>query len=62
MGEELNNNTPQPEQKKGGNVVDKTAQAVQKGKKMVDNVKKAKKIANAAKTLSMSGPLMYVLF
>ena len=62
MGEELNNNTPQPEQKKGGNVVDKTAQTVQKGKKMVDNVKKAKKIANAAKTLSMSGPLMYVLF
>ena len=59
MSQEQNNN--QGQQPKS-NAVEKTAEAVQKGKKMVDNVKKAKKIANAAKTLSMSGPLMYVLF
>ena len=62
MDEEVNGTQNTQTNQQSGNVVDKATEAVQKGKKMVDNVKKAKKAINAAKTLSMSGPLMYVLF
>ena len=53
------NNTPQPGNQGGGNVVQKGVQKAQKAKQTIERMKK---VANAIKNISSSGPLMYVLF
>ena len=64
MEEENVNETQQTQQQsqQNGNAANKIAETAQQGKKTYDNVKNLKKTADVAKKLSMSGPLMTILF